>query len=515
MDYQSILYPDGAVPEPGELADAEAKAGIGELIDRACQDLRWQPARPLFLLPPAGPECVRYRQGVMRDLMQEPGLRPRIERFSESFCALLDDLSAVLAHFAPGAAETLDDASRLALLGCAGRWCREASSLAADLAGFHLHEGLRSFSSYLAGYVASESYRRLVDDVAHTEKLLGYVQYSLLVDEAGMRVRKYQGEPGIAAEALALAEPFSDFASSGQAKEGELEPLDSRIEGAVLAAASDDFGDQFRSLATFCERHSGFADERLARFAWDIRFYLAWLSFVDSAVPEGCSFCLPDVGGTGCAFAAEGCFDATLGLVPGTAVVPAAAALEGSEHVLLVSGRKGSGRSSFARAVAQIFWLASRGLSVPAAAARVPYAERLSVWQEEDSSDAARSLAGMRGALAGAGDGSLLVLDAEMPEGSPEDQARLQELMLDELSARSGVSVVTAGPDGFSVPDRLLAGFACYDFMQDVEDPQARPHRLVRHAPSGLAFAQELACRFGLGRPELEERLGALPGERG
>ncbi len=506
MDYQSILYPDDGAHEPGEITSALHDAGIDRIIEAICANPRWQETRQLFQVPPQGIACARWRQSVFQDLMEHPELAERIQDFSGSFCSLLDDLSATLQRFLPNQVASLDDVARMQLLRCADRWCHEVDSFAADLAAYHLHAALASFQAYLSRYVASEGYARLKDDVDYTEKLLGYVQYALLVDENGMRVRKYQGEPALSQSLGALEAPFASFMVEGSPKPAVMDPLDEGMEGAVLAAASHDFGDQFRALARFCERHSGFADERLARFAWDVRFYLAWLSFTQRLVPSGCSFSLPELTEAPCVLACEDAFDATLALDGVEEVVPNSVSLVGDERIVVLSGAEGAGRSSLARALAQISWLASLGLTVPARSCRISYADGLVAWSQK-ARDAKVQLAGVHGALAGAGGKMLLVLDCPLPDGAPQDQAAFMELLASDLGALPHATIVVAGPDGLAVTQRLERLCASYAFGQDVENPGLRNHRLERSAPLGMEFAREMADRHGLSYSELAKAL--------
>ncbi|MCH4081409.1 MAG: hypothetical protein LKE92_04640 [Atopobiaceae bacterium] len=203
----------------------------------------------------------------------------------------------MLEHFGPATAASLDDVSRLALLSCAERWCTLVERFEEALHSAHLGEGLGSFARYLARYCAADSYLRLKDDIAHTKKLLGYVQCSLLVDDMGMRVRKYQGEPALSRGLEDLIRPFEPYETKPEPEWPAPAAADPAMDAAVLEAASRDFGDQFRALQTFCERHTAFADEKIARFAWDVRFYLAWLTLTDKVQEKGSPVSLPTFAG--------------------------------------------------------------------------------------------------------------------------------------------------------------------------------------------------------------------------
>lgn len=116
MEYRSILGSDAGAGEPQEMTEALHDGRIDSLIDAAAQDPRWAEARPLFLAAPAGERTAEWRLGVFSDLMADPALRRSVESFSHDLSALLDDLAAVLEHFGPATAASLDDVSRLALL---------------------------------------------------------------------------------------------------------------------------------------------------------------------------------------------------------------------------------------------------------------------------------------------------------------------------------------------------------------------------------------------------------------
>lgn len=506
MEYRSILGVDADSGEPREMAAALHDGRIDSLIDAACQDVRWAEARPLFLAPPAGERTARWRLGVFSDLMADPALRSSVEAFSRDLSALLDDLAAVLERFGPKEAARLDDVCRLELLSCADHWCSITEKFQSALKAAHLGEGLGSFERYLERYLASDAYMRLKDDIAHAEKLLGYVQYSLLVDEVGMRVRKYQGEPALSRGLEELVRPFESYSKKPEPAWRDAGTADPAMEASVLDVASRDFGDQFRALQTFCERHTAFADEKIARFAWDVRFYLAWLTLADALEEKGLPVCLPEPAKEGDIVELEDVRDAALALADGCTGMTLAMAA--GERLAAISGRPGSGRTSAARAIIQATWCAAMGLPVCAKKARLAYLGTLSTWMQ-DAPDAKRALAGIRGALAGAGEDALLVLDCPLPEGSPQDQLAFLELAIGEALASAAAVVVTAGPDGVTVPEGLEHACASFAFADDAEHPEARTHRLVRHAPWGMETARGMAERYGLGQKQLEERLAA------
>ena len=506
MEYRSILGPDAGAGEPQEMTEALHDGRIDSLIDAAAQDPRWAEARPLFLAAPAGERTAEWRLGVFSDLMADPALRRSVESFSHDLSALLDDLAAVLEHFGPAKAASLDDVSRLALLSCAERWCSLIERFEEALHSAHLGEGLGSFARYLARYCAADSYLRLKDDIAHTKKLLGYVQCSLLVDDMGMRVRKYQGEPALSRGLEDLIRPFEPYEAKPEPEWPAPAAADPAMDAAVLEAASRDFGDQFRALQTFCERHTAFADEKIARFAWDVCFYLAWLTLTDKVQEKGMPVSLPTFAGADDIVELKDVCDGALAL--GDRCVPMTVTLAPGERLAVISGRPHSGRTTAARAIIQAVWCASMGLPVLARKAHLPYRGTLSAWMQ-DTHDAKHRMAGIRGALAGAGEDALLVLDCPVPSGSPSDQLAFTELILEEALASAASVVVTAGPDGVTIPDGLAHACASFAFADDTEHPGTRSSKLARHAPWGMESAHAMAERYGLGTEQLKARIAA------
>lgn len=506
MEYQSILGSAASSGEPHEMTGAMHDGRIDSLIDAACEDPRWAGARPLFLMPPQGARTAVWRLGVFHDFMADPALRALVEAFSEDLSSLLDDLAAVLERFGPQEAAHLDDVSRLRLLSCADLWCTLVEQLGEAFGKAHLGLGLGSFARYLSRYCASDAYLRLKDDIAHAKKLLGYVQYSLLVDDMGMRVRKYQGEAALSRSMEDLMRPFAGYEAKPEPSWPALDEADPKMEAAVLAAASRDFGDQFRALQTFCERHTAFADEKIARFAWDVRFYLAWLSLADRLAERGCPVCLPELAGENDIIELKDAADAALAL-EGTCT-PLSLSLAPGERLAEISGRPGSGRTTAARAVIQATWCVSMGLPVPARKARLAYRGTLSTWMQK-APDAKKGMAGIRGVLAGAGEDALLVLDCPLPEGSPQDQTAFSELIVGAALASAATVVATAGADGLVVPESMKGVCASFAFADDTEHPEARTYRLARHSASGMETARAMLSRYGLGAEQLKARLQA------
>ena len=232
---------------------------------------------------------------------------------------------------------------------------------------------------------------------------------------------------------------------------------------------------------------AGFLDETVQAFDREVQFYLAYLEFIAPFRRAGLAFCYPELTRESKATYARGCFDLALAhkLVPTKGqVVDNDFHLQGQERVIVVTGPNQGGKTTFARAFAQIHVLASLGCPVPGREARLFLFDRICTHFEQE--EAAVNLRGklqdelvrMHDILGQASSDSLIVINEIFAATTWQDAttmarqviARILELdaicvcvtFLDELAAmgerRSAWSAPSSRATTRCAPSRSSAG---------------------------------------------------------
>jgi DNA mismatch repair ATPase MutS len=247
----------------------------------------------------------------------------------------------------------------------------------------------------------------------------------------------------------------------------------------------------------------------VARFDREVQFYLAYLEHQQRLEHIGVAFCYPTVSAGSKSTAVEGGVDLALA-GKGEAPVPNDFSLDGPERILVVTGPNNGGKTTFARMVGQLHYLAALGVPVPAREARVFLPDRIFSHFERQEDV---------GALHGQLDDELLRLKAILEQASGNSLVLLNEIFGSTILRDAVVlgtemlrGIAELGCLGVCVTflDELSSlGDATVSMVATVDpaDPSKRTFRLVRRPADGRAYAWALAAKYRLSHDLLEGRL--------
>lgn len=503
MTFESILYPPDAVQPPQIMRPPQVFTDLGldqivERIGRSCEEL-WP-----FYTPIQERATVKYRQAVMRDL-EDLSIRRRFARLSQQLCALRRQLSA---H----GMETLPYVRSSSLLAAAGQYVSQLQEFSADFPYRSISsKGLESFLLYLRQCLSHPQTVRMRMDAFDLEWKLKKVRYSILLKERRIEVGKADGRDSLGMLVEKLFDRFQQGGRSGGTCQAPAGETDVRNENAILELLAGKYPELFEKLLEFGGKYGNFADQKLFQFALDIQFYLSYLDDTDRMERVGGTFCYPEItdGWDGCH--AEDCFDLALAenladqqMLP----VKNEFDLHDRERILVVTGPNQGGKTTYARMLGQLFYLATLGVRVPGSAAAIRLPDRIYTHfgkTGESGSDNLRfEFLRLKEILDHATDRSLVLVNEIFASVSHSDGLYLGEQMLKQLTELDCMAVCVTfleelaayGPQTVSMMSQVLPG-----------ENAERSYRLFRHAPDGQAYALSLAEKKGLTYERIIERL--------
>ncbi|MFI7190101.1 DNA mismatch repair protein MutS [Nocardia nova] len=503
----SILYP-GPVPP----LQRQAPHYFGDLnLDQAVDSLlsRRDPydLAPFFHTRLTDPASVAYRHAVFTDLDTNRGLRPAIAVFA----AALNRVRKALATAGKVRSEHEKHGWHLhaalnyvAAVQDLHRYLTEADLASAALAQFRIA---------LGEFVADERFTELCDHAGNVADQLYSLTYCLDIHGTRIRVSRFEGEKNYETDVRACFAKFEETGTPRPTYDFHSRADLNHVEARILDLVARLHPDQFTALAEFRDHHPRFLDELITRFDREIQFYCAVAEFRDRLGRAGLAMCLPDILDTGKELYAADLFDFALAdkLATGKhAVVCNDVDLRGPERAIVVTGPNQGGKTTFARAIGQLYHLAALGVPVPAGQARIGLCDKLFTHfeREEDMSTLSGKLEDdlrrVHDILTRATADSVVVMNESFTSTTVRDAALLGAAVLRRMLALDLRCVYVTFIDELS---RLNAATVSMVAEVDPADPAVRTFRVTRRTADGLAYAAALAEQHRLTYQQVKERM--------
>lgn len=461
---------------------------------------------PFFYRPLHDLSELSYRQEVYRDLEDA-----RLLKAVQSFCT---QMRAMRERLKQAKDLYFNYAIERAFLGAAEIYYQAVQSLYQQLTNLRFHSrGLRGFQQYLAQYVQSEVFRKLVIDGQELTLELSHIRYCLLLKDDSVTVRHYDEEDDYS---TAVEEIFSKFrCEATRARELKIPMRDgmNHIQAQILDGVALLYPDTFRALDDFSTAHRDYLDATIARFDREIHFYVAYLTYIEILGRAGLSFCLPELSANTKEIEGRDAFDIALAgklVRENTAVVRNDFSLAGAERLFVVSGPNQGGKTTFARMFGQMHYLASLGCPVPGKAARLFLCDRLLThFEREETITNLRGklhndLVRIRQILDDATSNSIVVMNEVFSSTTLQDALFLSRKIMAKICDLDLIGVwVTFLDELAAFNEKTLSITSTVDPL----NPAIRTYKVERRPADGLAYAHAIAEKHRVTYEQLKERI--------
>jgi len=371
--FRSILFPNGQVlpemdrqPQPECFGDLNLDQIVAAVTaGRGDYDLK-----PFFYLPSRAVTEISYRHDVFRDI-EYPATADCLRTFATEMHKMRDEISRTQKLY-------YELQRQRCLLDSVDGYCRALRRFAGGLRSANIRsQGLTAFRLYLEDYLSTPRFRGMEADAQRIAGELGEIRYALLIAGKRITVQCYEPEPDYGADVLETFERFRQGGTNERLFNFRFALEMNHVEAAILDRVARLYPEVFAALADFCSAHAHFQNPVIAQFDREAQFYLAWTEHMDRLRDKGLSFCYPEVSDQSKGESAEGAFDLALAEKlradeGGKRVVTNDFSLSGEERIFVVTGPNQGGKTTFARMIGQLQYLAGLGCPVPARGAVVP-----------------------------------------------------------------------------------------------------------------------------------------------
>lgn len=348
--------------------------------------------------------------------------------------------------------------------------------------------------------------------VGRLRSSLAGITYCLLIRDNSVTVRPYAGESDYSQD---VAQTFAKFQQGAVNDYRVRLPASAgmgHVEAGILELVAKLYPDIFGDLDAFVATNVAFLDDTLRTFDREVQFYLAYLEHIAVLRQAGLPFCFPEITDDP-EIACHHAFDLALAWslhLREAPIVCNDVALSGPERILVVSGPNQGGKTTFARMVGQLHYLASLGCPVPGRAARLALCDRILTHFEQQERSASldgklqNDLKRVHAILSQATPGSLIILNEIFTSTTLSDALTLGARVLETLMQLDARCVCVTFIDEWS---RLSAQTVSLVSTVVPEDPTRRTFRIVRRPADGRAYALSIAEKYRLTYDCLTERI--------
>lgn len=459
-----------------------------------------------FQIPLNTIEAITYRHEIMRDL-HSATLLEHINSFAQKM------RTARMRH---AQAEELryKYQKEACFLEAAEIYCDAVRCLERDLVlADPKSRGLVAFQRHLKSYIESDRFTSLTNDTTAVGSGLNAIKYSLLIKDDRFTVRAYDAELDYCAEIESAFERFKHGAVKDYTVTFRNWPEMNHIEEKVLEFVARLYPQVFSTLDTYCEAHSSYLDDTIARFDREIQFYVAYLEHVARFTQQGLAFCYPAMCNQDKEIYAHEAFDLALAnrlRSEHLTVVCNDFYLKDGERIFVVSGPNQGGKTTFARSFGQLHYLASLGCPVPGKKARLFLFDRLFThFEKEEDIRTLRggledSLIRFHDILDRATSNSIIIMNEIFASTTLQDALLLGTKVLRRLIDLDLLCVCVTFMDELALLSEQTVSMVSTVVP---ENPVLRTYKIERKPPDGLAWAISIAEKYRLTYDRLMERL--------
>lgn len=479
---------------------------LDQVIDSLTKNKQEYDLKPFFYMTLQDYDSIQYRHKIMQDL-EKKELQECINSFAEKMKLAKQyfiSLDKLYYHYQKEGW----------FLEAIVIYCDAVRLLADDLARINLEsQGFLTFRGYLSSHIQSDAFLLLTEEAHALKTALYAVKYQLRIKDDSIHVQAYEEASDYSHE---VEELFSKFEQGDFTDFRAQLPSDAsmnHIEAQILDYVANLYPDIFSKLDDFCEKNKACQDEKILKFDQEIQFYVAYLEYINKLKPLGLSFCYPHISTQSKEIYSYETFDLALAYKLYNEKAPIVCNdfyLSDNERVLVISGPNQGGKTTFARMVGQLHYLASIGCLVPGTKAKLFLFDKLFTHfeKEEDSKNLRGKLQDelirIHDILQQATENSIIIMNEIFTSTTLTDAILLGKKIMEKILKLDSICICVTFIDELATLNEKTVSMVS---TVAPDNPMIRTYKIVRKSDKSPAYAVSIAEKHGLTYHAIKERI--------
>ncbi|MCX8058791.1 MAG: hypothetical protein N3A58_05210 [Spirochaetes bacterium] len=340
---------------------------LDKTFENIIYDKKYEYIKEYYFKPLNDLEYIEYRKNIFSDIIRLK-LKEKIIKFNVN-------IEKSLSYFNFSQNLHYNNFKKIFFLKSALIYCNEIIEFANYINNFEFNSiGLINLKNYLNNYIENEGFKKFSKYAFDLENEIKSIKFILIIDYGKITVKKYKSYPPYKDK---IFKTFNNFICKDN-NISEIKILGdnfiltntnvNHIEENILKLVFKLYPQIFSKLNNFSENYFNFFDSTLINISQEIPFYYLYIEIIEKLKNKNLSFSIPELNKKNKIEKIINSFDINLAINSinkENKIVLNSYYLENNKNVILISGQNGSGKTTFARMIGQVHYLASLGLPVP------------------------------------------------------------------------------------------------------------------------------------------------------
>ncbi len=490
MAFESILFKNDNYKLVTEQPEFFVDIHLDKIVDNIVTINDDTVLKHIFYTHLNGLDDIKYRQEVFTDL-ENNDIFSIIKNYYDRIKKMNGYLSGI---------ENLYEYQRERwLLDSIEIYCEAINTLYGDLLNSDIKSrGLNSLKEYLNGYIKSGYFISLVNDTGKLKSELSKIRYLMHIRGTKVVVSGYRSDNDYSDD---VENAFEKFREDGEEKKNvNYSHSMGHVEAALLSLVARLYPDEFTELLKYYNKHKNFIDTEISVFNREINFYLKYINYISKIKNYGLSFSMPEITEDKDNIYSYGGFNLALADKIRDKTICNDFNINNDERIIVITGPNNGGKTTFARAFAQLHYLANLGLPVPGKKSRLFLFDKIFTHFEksEDVNNLRGKLEGdlmrIKYIIDNGTDKSIIIINEMLSSTTLNDAIYIGKQIVDNIRKINSICVYVTFVDELTSIGNTVSMVG--QVLKD--NPEIRTHKIIREPANGLAYAMALAEKYGV-----------------